>query len=558
MVYDDAVSAQLLQLLSQLDRDGASELVISAHRPVALRVHGSYHTLTAAAVTPEQLRWLVRETPLAMVLAETHGVGEIEEHEVVGRRVRAQVIRNGDDVMIRIERSAHATAAAPPPPVAAPPPVARPAPVAAPAPVPPPVAPPPIAAYVPPPAPPPAPVPAATAAAHPAPTSGALIDEPSTITPGLAALIRSARARAATDLHVAANRAVMVRALGELVPLEPTVMRAAEVEALLLPLLGPVRRAQLESRGYVDLAVEIPGDGRLRGNVSRQQGGLKGAFRLALTRPPTLEELGLPAQLGKLTDHHQGLIVIAGPSGHGKTTTLAALVDQVNAAEPVHILTIEDPVEIEHPRKAAVISQREVGRHTLSFAAALKASLREDPDVIVIGELRDRETVEIALTAAETGHLVIATMSTPSAAKTIDRLIDMFPPDDQSQVRASLAAALRAIVAQRLLPAASGDRVVAAVELVVGVLPLATLIRDNKLFQLPNLMQRGKAYGMLRLDDSLLEHVRAGRITEEVALRAADSKKDVLAALHPDNAGASPTQTSKMKLGNLFGKKDKP
>jgi twitching motility protein PilT len=215
--------------------------------------------------------------------------------------------------------------------------------------------------------------------------------------------------------------------------------------------------------------------------------------------------------------HHQGLVVLAGPNGQGKTTTLAALVDLVNSTKPYHIITIEDPVELEHPRKQAVITQREVGRHTKSFAAALKASLREDPDVIVIGELRDRETVEIALTAAETGHLVLATMSTPSAAKTIDRLIDMFPPADQAQARASIAGALRAIVAQRLLPAANGRGVVPAVELVTGVLPLAVLIRDDKLYQLPNLMQRGRAFGMIRFEDSLLELLRTGRITEDTA-----------------------------------------
>jgi len=243
--------------------------------------------------------------------------------------------------------------------------------------------------------------------------------------------------------------------------------------------------------------------------------------------------------------------VIAGPSGHGKTTTLAALVDLLNRARPIHIVTIEDPVEIVHPRHVAVVSQREVGRHTESFATALEAALREDPDVIVIGELRDRETVEIALTAAETGHLVLATMSTPSAAKTIDRLIDMFPPDDHPQVRASLGAALRAIVAQRLLPDAQGTGMVAAVELLVGVLALANLIRDNKLFQLPNLMQRGRAFGMLRLDDSLLELVRAGKLAEDVALRHADSRKELTAALHPPPPPAEPARRG------LFGRKDR-
>jgi twitching motility protein PilT len=343
----------------------------------------------------------------------------------------------------------------------------------------------------------------------------------------------------------------MVRTVGDLIALDPAPMSPADVDELLMPLLGPLRRQQLAERGYVDLAVDVPGSGRLRANVSRQQGGLKGAFRLAVIKPPTLEQLGLPAALVKVTENHQGLVVIAGPSGHGKTTTLAALVDVLNRADPIHILTIEDPVEIVHPRHAAVVSQREVGRHTVSFAAALKASLREDPDVIVIGELRDRETVEIALTAAETGHLVLATMSTPSAAKTIDRLIDMFPPADQSQVRASLGAALKAIVAQRILPSADGTGAVVAVELLVGMLALSNLIRDNKLFQLPNLMQRGKAFGMIRLDDSLAELVRAGKLAEDVAVRYADNKKELLAALHPPAPPVEP-----VKRG-LFGRKDR-
>jgi twitching motility protein PilT len=376
-----------------------------------------------------------------------------------------------------------------------------------------------------------------------------LTDEPSEIVPALAKLVTEARRHAATDLHVVATRPVLMRVVGELVALEPAPKSPAEVEGFLLPLLGPLRRRQLTERGYVDLAIDVPGAGRLRTNISRQQNGLKGAFRLPVTRPPTLAELGLPAVIAKLTAYHQGLVVIAGPNGHGKTTTLAALVDLLNRAEPIHIVTIEDPVEIVHPRHVAVVSQREVGRHTMSFAAALKASLREDPDVIVIGELRDRETVEIALTAAETGHLVLATMSTPSAAKTIDRLIDMFPPDDQAQARASLAAALKAIVAQRLMPNAQGTGVVAAIELLLGVPALANQIRDNRLFQLPNLMQLGRASGMLRLDDSLLELVRAGKLAEDVALRHADSRKDLLAALHP----TSPEPTKR----GLFGRKDR-
>jgi twitching motility protein PilT len=610
------VSAQLFQLLGQLDRPGATELVIATGRQVALRINSAYQPLTAAVVTMPQLLHLIRDTQLAEMVPSSEKTGEPIAIDLDGRSLRAQFIRQGSEVMLRLEHRRTAPAArgskttgrtrtpsrsGEPAPARTPIPSRSPTPSRTPmssrtdaqgatpsradareTPSPrgadsgsgriPAARAEPGSGRIPTPRAAEAsgrtPVPEASSGRRPSrastpphgsavsvpqvavrttsPTpshavavvtsdepSPRLIDEPSQITPALAALVAEARQRNATDLHIAANRPVLVRAVGELVALDPAPRSAVDVEGLLLPLLGPVRRQQLAERGYVDLAVDVPGAGRLRTNVSRQQGGLKGSFRLSVARPPTLEELGLPAALAKVTEHHQGLVVIAGPSGHGKTTTLAALVDLLNRADPIHILTIEDPVEIVHPRHAAVVSQREVGRHTVSFASALKASLREDPDVIVIGELRDRETVEIALTAAETGHLVLATMSTPSAAKTIDRLIDMFPPDDQSQVRASLGAALKAIVAQRLVPNAQGTGVVAAVELLVGVLALANLIRDNKLFQLPNLMQRGRAFGMLRLDDSLLELVRAGKLAEDVALRHADSRKELLAALHP-------------------------
>jgi twitching motility protein PilT len=356
-------------------------------------------------------------------------------------------------------------------------------------------------------------------------------------TPAFAALVKAARDRRASDLHVSAGRVTSVRVGVDLVPLEPGAppLSATDAEALLAPLIDGALHAQLERIGYVDFALEAPGGGRLRANICRQQQGLKGTFRLAMTAPLPLEALGLPAELSKVVGHHQGLVVIAGPSGHGKTTTLAALVDLVNSTKPHHILTIEDPIELVHARKQAVISQREVGRDTVSFARGLKASLREDPDVIVIGELRDRESVEIALTAAETGHLVLATMSTPSAAKTIDRLVDMFPPEEHSQVRASVAGALRAIVAQRLLPKKGGG-VVPAIELVTGVLPLAVLIREDKLYQLPNLMQRGRAFGMIRFDESLIELVRTGKIDEETALAYAESRKDFAAQLQSKTA----------------------
>jgi twitching motility protein PilT len=255
---------------------------------------------------------------------------------------------------------------------------------------------------------------------------------------------------------------------------------------------------------------------------------------------PTLASLGLPAEITRASAHHQGLVVFTGPTGHGKTTSMTAVVDHINATTTHHIITVEDPVENIHAKKQALISQREVGTHTRTFASALRAALREDPDVIVVGELRDTETVSMAVAASETGHLVLGTMNTPSAAKTIDRLIDLFPPADQPQVRLTLAAGLRLVVGQRLVPSVDRAGVHAAIELLPGSLGLSAIIRDNKSFQIPSLQQRGRGAGVMRLDDSLAELVRTGKVSAEAALAVAESPADLEVVLKRAPAAGAP------------------
>jgi twitching motility protein PilT len=319
-----------------------------------------------------------------------------------------------------------------------------------------------------------------------------------------------------------AARSPTLRIGGELVP-AGTPLDAQLVERMLLSRVPERVRPDLDKHGACDFSFTHPEYGRFRANVTRQRTGMKLTARPIREAVPTLADLGLPESIELATHHHQGLIVVTGPSGHGKTTTLAAIVDVINRERSDHIITVEDPIEYIHPRKRAMISQREVGTHTRTFAAALKGSLREDPDVIVVGELRDTETVRMALSASETGHLVIATMNTPSAAKTIERLIDLFPPGDQPQVRMSLAGGLRLVISQRLVPSADRSHVRAAVELLPGTAPLWALIRDGKTFQIPSLQQRGKALGIVRLDDSLAELIRQGHTSLEIAREFAEA-----------------------------------
>jgi twitching motility protein PilT len=330
----------------------------------------------------------------------------------------------------------------------------------------------------------------------------------------------------ASDVHISVNNPPLYRHLGELKKFKAKPFSKALTKALLFEILTPEMKQQLEKDLQCDFSYEIPSVARYRANVFCQRLGLDGSFRIIPFQIPSLEELGLPKVVKTILEHHQGLILITGATGQGKSTTLASMVDYLNETKPHHILSIEDPIEfVQSVSKKGVVNQRQVGRDTLSFLNALKGALREDPDIIIIGELRDPETISLALTAAETGHLVIGTMSTSNAQKTIDRTIDSFPPDQQNQVRTMLAASIKGIVTQRLIKDKEGKKRVLATEIMVGTVPVAAIIRDNKTFQIPSLIQTGKKVGMQLLDESLMQLVKDDLISPEAACSNGANKK---------------------------------
>ncbi len=504
--------AGLQDLLRYLDRDDVSVVVLQTGSTISVEHNGQPRRLTREPLNAAQMAHLLADSPVAGLLPKRDSDGSPEEVTLFGKPYRLEIARRGELLRLKFSRGTEQ---------------ASPRGTAADA----------SAQHVAPPAEAQAVAREGASAAEPVEPQRPLVASSSS--PSLEQLLLAARAEQASDVHITSGRPAQMRVCGYLQACSPELSHQV-VAGLLTPLLGP-RATQLAELGYADFALDVSGAGRMRVNVCRHRQGLKGCFRMVAPEPPTLEQLGLPADLMRITNQHQGLVVIAGPNGSGKTTTLGALVDWFNTNKSIHIITVEDPVEIIHPVKRALISQREVGSHTASFHTALKGSLREDPDVLAIGELRDRETVEMALSAAETGHLVIATMSTPSGAKTIDRLIELFPPDDQSQVRATLAGALKFVVSQRLVPTVDG-KMVAAAEMITGNIPLWKLIRDNKLFQLPSLLQRGRAYGMLRVEDSLADLVRHGRITMEVARAFADDPKGL------DGASRSQAETADARV----------
>ena len=333
--------------------------------------------------------------------------------------------------------------------------------------------------------------------------------------------------REASDLHITAGVPPTIRVNGTLQHLDHPRLMPKDTMELIYSILTQEQREQVERYKEFDMSYSVPGRARFRVNVYFQRNSLAAAFRLIPVSVRGLEELGLPPALEHVVKKPRGFVVVAGPTGSGKSTSLAALIDLINTTRAVHIMTVEDPIEYLHKHKKAIVNQREVGADTNSFANALKFVLRQDPDVILIGEMRDMETISTALTAAETGHLVFTTLHTQDAPQTIDRIIDVFPPHQQQQIRMQLAASLQCVVAQQLLPTIDGTGRAVAAELLLPTPGIRNMIREAKTHQIYNAMQTGQKYGMQTMDHSLATLYRKGKVSFEMALAQAVDPQEV-------------------------------
>jgi len=336
--------------------------------------------------------------------------------------------------------------------------------------------------------------------------------------PTIEEILRAAKEAGASDVHLTVGIPPKMRVNGNLITMDYPRMLPADTLEVLVNIMTEVQRERFEERGEYDMSFSIPNCGRYRVNAYKQRGSVALAFRLVGTVVPSPEELGVPESVVELYQRKRGLVLVTGPTGSGKSTTLAAIIDKINNNRDAHVITLEDPIEYLHQHKMSMVNQREIGIDSNNYANALRAALREDPDVILVGEMRDFETINAAVTAAETGHLVFSTLHTTGAAETIDRIIDVYPPHSQGQIRSQLANSVVGIISQTLVPTADGKGRCAALEILAATDAIRSMIREGKIFQIPTAIATGKKNGMFTLDQDLARLVNMGKITNEVAL----------------------------------------
>ncbi|MGO1469655.1 MAG: type IV pilus twitching motility protein PilT [Tissierella sp.] len=325
----------------------------------------------------------------------------------------------------------------------------------------------------------------------------------------------------ASDIHITVGMPPILRINGDLIPLELPSLNPEATKRLVYETLTENMIENLEEKGEIDTSFSSPGTSRYRINAFKQRGNFGMVLRIIPFEIPSMDELNIPEKIRELSLIRRGLILVTGPTGSGKSTTLATLIDKINHERNCHILTLEDPIEYLHKHNKSIVNQREIGNDSLNFSTALRASLRQDPDVILVGEMRDLETISIALTAAETGHLVLSTLHTSGAAKTIDRIIDVFPPHQQQQIRVQLSSVLQSVVSQQLLPRKDNDGRIAAFEIMMITRAIGNLIREDKIHQIDTAIQTGASFGMIPMDTSILNLYRNGSIDRDIAIKQA-------------------------------------